>query len=792
MVVNNIDARFKASIDNYGKKIDTLKDFVTAVRTLPGMYVGSIGNRGFLNMIREVYQNSIDQAKSNKSPCDHIWVYYNEKTLEVTVEDNGLGLPFEKMVQILTFHHTSSNYNKEKFEYSSGRHGSGLKAVNGLSCKLSAISYRYDGTAMKLDTVNGYPTKDPYKVPNKECKQGTKITFFPETKVMGELSLDWKTVYHMIKRIVSLTPIGTAVTLVVDDIKGIKHVEEIVNKDGIITELIDRVKKPVIKPISFMQDTGEMRVEVAFCFDSEEGEAFDPITSFCNMTPTEDGGTHVAGVMEGITRWFLLYMNNVYLNNNAQAPKGKSKNKIKVTAADIRSNIHVVVSAAHLYPIFGGQAKDSVTNEDLQPFCKDVVMKGLDEWSKANPQDLAKISRFFKDLAEIRQKGEESKAKVATKYQSNTLTGLPAKFYKPSGKEHLELLIVEGDSAGGSAKTARDTKRQGVFPIRGKIINAFQNSKHKVMANEEVQGIIAILFDGAEYKKGFDPIKDCKWEKIIFMADADVDGKHISTLLLRLFLMYFPQLITAGKVFKAVPPLYSVRQNKKIQYFTEQLDITRYVQKNFTQKYQISHVKNKKHLTSKELTLLFMKNTDLVYYLERVGTTYAVNFELLEMILVNHITKGTAAALKKKVKAKYRFMDVSTVKGVTCVSGTIDKSNKVYITDQTITGCAEAIAVLKENTEFSYLVNGQEMTIYQIMKLYDSCSPTGLQRYKGLGEMDSEELWESTLDPDGNRTLVQYTMDDVKEELEIIRDYESDLSKLLDLVGTINRADLED
>ena len=256
---------------------------------------------------------------------------------------------------------------------------------------------------------------------------------------------------------------------------------------------------------------------MAFCYDAGDGntdgtDSVENVTSFCNFCPTVQG-THVDGVLEGICRWFSLYMNNIYLANQ--------KGKVKVVYNDIKNGLNVMIDAAHLDPIFTGQAKEIISNKDMIGYCKEVVMKGLDEWSKANPQDLQKISKFFKEIAELRMKNEGARAKIVTKYHSNVLSGLPAKYKKPTGKKDIELIIVEGDSAMGTVMEGRDSARQGIFPIRGKIINAFANSKQAVFSNEEVQAITKII-TGGEYRRNFD-VKDSKVSKIIFMADGDVD-----------------------------------------------------------------------------------------------------------------------------------------------------------------------------------------------------------------------------------------------------------------------------
>lgn len=788
MSTNNvtISEDYKKYIDNYSEMIETKQNFVDVVRSMPGMFLGHRGNKGFLTMIREIFQNAVDQLILVSSPCNHISVWYNEKTNEVVVMDNGLGIPFGDMVRVYTEEYTSKNYTKREGEYSSGLHGVGGKCVNAASTSFSVESYKYDGTAMRLDMIEGFPTGDPYKIENPNKLQGTKVTFIPSTEVMGDLSLPWEDVYKLMKRIMSLTPIGSSMDFTAMSLGGKVHEEHIDNKDGIITDLITRVKYPLIKPITMFFDDGIRKLDLAICYDTggENGPNSDEsVIAFSNFCPTTSG-THIDGVIDGICRWFTMYMNNIYLINQ------KSKEKIKVNQADVKTGLNIIISAAHLYPVFTGQAKESLDNEDFLAFGKEVVQRGLDEWSKSNPQDLSKLAKFLKDVAEIRQKADASKVKIATKYQASSLTGLPAKYAKPLGKEHLELIIVEGDSAGGMAKNGRDKKRQGVFPIRGKMPNAFQKSYKEFMENAEVQGIIRILL-GRDYFRKFDPIKDCKYEKIIFMADADIDGAHINALLLRFFILYMPQLIEAGKVYKAVPPLYSIGSGKKCTYFTEQIDITRYVQKFFVKSNNVCKLDGTP-LSSKELTVLFMVNTDYVYEIERAAANYAVAPVLLEIALMNYYNKKSTNTLRKQIKDSYRFMDVKVKNGITVIEGTIDKSYRLYMADKLIEDCKVILDIIKDNISCSYLLNGKEASIYEIMKAYEKCQPTELQRYKGLGEMDVEDIMVSTLRPDGERTLIRYTLEDAKEEIEAIRDYESDLSKLLDLVGDVKRSDLLD
>lgn len=787
----SLDKNMMESVDNYGNRVKTLKDFVTAVRTRPGMYIGPIGNDGFLNMCREIFQNSIDQIVDQLSPCNWFRFFYDERTMEIIVEDNGLGFPFDDIIRMLTNQHTSKNFDKQKGDYSSGMNGVGAKVVNALSETFVVESYHYSGKAVRITFMKGYPTTEkPISIGNEEKKQGSRIYFIPDTEVLGELSLEWKSVYRLIKHIMSLTPIGSQMDFEAIDINGKKFSERIINKDGIVTDLIMKVKHPIIKPIVVSMDDGIHKLECAFCYDS--GDEFGPddnerVTAFSNFCPTMKG-THIDGTIDGICRWFTAYMNNIYLVNQ------KAKDKLKVTSADIKNGLNIMVSAAHLEPIFTGQAKEVLSNADMLGFCKEVVMKGLDNWSKSNPQDLARLSRFFKDIAELRQKSEASKAKIVTKYQQNVITGLPQKYIRPIGKTgpDTELIIVEGDSAKGTVETGRNKYLQGIFPIRGKIANAFKMSRQAFFSNEEVQGITRIIL-GSDYKRGFD-VKDCKVGKVIFMADADVDGAHIAALLLRMFVMYFPQMIEAGMIYKAIPPLYSIKQGKNTRYFTEQIDIVRYIQKIFLQNNVMETLK-KVSLQSKDVTVFLLRNVDYIYFMDRLANTYAVQPYLMEMVLNHYVSnndKINISKLEKEIKAVYRFMGVEKVGSTIMIKGTIDKSNLIIFNDKFLNDCQKILEIIKSNDYLYYLINGQRKSIYEIMQIYDKTSPSSIQRYKGLGEMDKEELAESTLYPGSDRTLIKYTLKDAKEELEAIREYESNTKKILTLVGNVTRDDLLD
>ena len=518
------------AINNYSKEIKTIESYVDAVRQMPGMYAGGTMARGYLSMIREIYQNSIDQVILQESPANWVYLYYNETTHECRVHDNGLGLPFGDIVRILTTPNTSKNYEKKKGVFSNGRHGQGGKVTNALSSRLIAESYRYDGKAVRFETKEGYPIKtkngNPYNIPNPKKFQGTKITFWP-SDVLGDIDLSWTTVYKLAKQILVRTPIGSVVDFEGVDSAGVVHKEHIVNKDGIIGDLIEHCTNPICKPITVYANNGDMKLEAAFVFDGggkDEGpSSSETVISFCNFTPCQIGD-HTSGTLDGICKWFTKYMNTIYLSNNPgpkKAAGNKKQKTLSIINSDIKTGLVLSINAAVLEPIFIGQAKEQLANPEMNPFCASAVSEALNEWSKQNPQDLAKLCKYFKDIGELRLKESGEKAKIVNKYTANVLTGYPSKYAKPL-KKKKEFIIVEGDSAAGTVKKGRDVNTQGIYPIRGKISNAFRSSRASILGNEEVQGIIKIITgqDAAHYNKHFDPIKDVEWEKIIFMADT--------------------------------------------------------------------------------------------------------------------------------------------------------------------------------------------------------------------------------------------------------------------------------
>lgn len=840
-------ASFEESIKNYGNKIEHIESFVDAVRRFPGMYIGSKGNTGWKACIREIFQNAIDEVIRKESPCHYVKLTFDERNQGAVIEDTGRGIPHGQIITIYASQHTSSNYSKKPFEYTSGVHGVGSGVAMALSQSFDIQSFVL-GEAKHVHFDAGIPWDDGER--SIECptgRQGTTISMVPDLSVLDNVDLSCEDILDLVLKVYPLVNIGDRIDFVgIDKSGNVKYQEELINKDGIISSLMIRTQTPLITPAYFKDDTGYMKAEIAFTYDSSDLTSGEDIVSYANFTPTT-GGTHINGFIDGMCNFLRNYMNKIYLGD---------KSKLTVINNDIKTGLRAIVNAAHLNPVFAGQFKGILSNEDMYKYVKDLTTTSLEEWSKTSPGDLQKVCKYIKEIAEIRAKSDDSKIKLSNNYESSALTGKPKKYVAPSGNKNLELIIVEGDSALGSTKNSRDSKTQGIFPIRGKIPNAFKDPKAKFLANQEIASIISII--GGGYGKNFD-INKVKLDKIIFLADADPDGAHISTLLLRFFIMYMPELISAGKVYRAVPPLFGIKERNSTKYFTTKLDFTKYVQNLFGRTYTLADI-NGRRLTSSETTSIFFKNIDYKDKMDFVSTTFAIDPDLLEAVLyyiadfveigapdvvANMATRARASAAQKKSKASpvnsitdkesdefedcdtsfgeiqtveghlsqntayyikptlnlktlrstlkksYRFIDVVESNGIIRIEGLVNsRFQYIFINDKFISACLPLITLIKNNTNLYYLINGEKSSMYTLMNKFNDMIPPGLTRYKGLGEQDPDQLGVSALRPDGDRTLIRYTMDSAKEEIDRIRRIDTNMGSLLRNI-TITKADIE-
>lgn len=511
---HNLSADHIKAIKDYTKAIKTIELFVDSVRQNPGEYLSSTGNEGWFNALREVIQNGTDEQDRKVSPCNWVGVWFDERSQGLKVQDNGRGIPRDDVIRVVSREHTSTNFTKIEGEYPSGLHGVGVKCTNAVSSKF-AVTASILGKAYHIEFSEGKPLKK-YKDGPKDCHppfyQGTCVEAVPDIKIMGQTTIRCEDILSFIESVVPLMKLGAHVEFFGTKLDGKRIYKDIKNEDGIVTFLIKRTTRPMIKPIIISHDTGVMKAEIAMTYVADLNASADVIT-FANKTPVNTTlSTPSRGFIKGVTEFFRDYMNQVYLATNK---------RLDVTLGDISTGLVAVCAAYHMQVMFNSQAKEVCKNEDLEPFVKDLTKQALQEWIKKNPDDLSKLCNFFKDVATARTRADKERSVVNKKYTTNDFTELPKGFVKAERKEHLELFIVEGLSASSPCETARDGSYQAIYAIRGKMPNAFCTTREKFLANQEVKDMLSIL--GCGVGKNFD-ITKCKYDKIIILADADYDS----------------------------------------------------------------------------------------------------------------------------------------------------------------------------------------------------------------------------------------------------------------------------
>lgn len=746
-------------------KIQFLEDDLEAVRKLPDVYIGALGNAGFLNMIREILQNSTDAICKGYTLDKNIILSYDERSHVVIVEDNGPGIELDVLPMVFAVLHSSSNYDKEEGSgrYSAGKNGMGGTITNYLSKFFIVESYRTDGSAGKVEFEEGRITSKGLQKIKRKKEHGLITTFAP-SDMMGPITVTAKEVENLIWLTIHTVLIGTRVTFNSIDSMGRKNKVIIENKNG-LNELINAIcEKKVFNPVYFTEDNGTMKVEVLFSYDVANMD--DPrILGFANMCPTS-AGTHIDGFLDAIIKYFRDYMNKIYLVNNK---------KLQVNAQDIRTGLRVVISVFHIKPLFTGQSKEIFSKEDMKPYIYQATLRALNNWAQTNPGDLQKISKYLKEVCEIRTKSDKEKIKMSDKYTASVVSGMPAKYKKPNSKGEFEVVITEGDSGASGMENNRDKSCQGIFPIRGKIYNAFTTPTKKYFENEEVASIFKICgYNG--YQRKFDP-DQFKPSKVIIATDGDADGAHIQCLVFGLFLRYLPFVIEQGKLYAATPPLYGVSLGKnKMKFFENNIDYIKYVQDVFCKENEIKTMKNRTY-SKQEITKILYDNIDYIKYINHISYTYAIDPVLLEFILYNKdlsFTKFKSAATKQ-----FRFINISKENDVMIIRGLVgSKYQTVFCNHRMYMDCTKLIELIDHSDKF-FKVNGNTCTLLGLMNLFSEFEPKNLTRYKGLGEMDPKLLGISTIIPGMGRTLKQYTIEDCKAELKYMTELQSDKSAFI-------------
>jgi DNA gyrase subunit B len=552
---------------NYSADNITALEGLEAVRLRPGMYIGSTDEKGLHHLVYEVLDNSIDEHMAGY--CSHIDLFINEDN-SITVTDNGRGIPtgmHQKLQKsalevVMTVLHAGGKFDKQTYQVSGGLHGVGVSCVNALSMHLKAEVHR-EGKVFVQEYSEGIP-QTTVDVVGETDKSGTIITFLPDTSIFSDIVYSYET---LSKRVRELSFLNKGLHLSITDKRQLNEegafFSESFYSEGGLLEFVEHLDQQsgreilVRPPVHVMGEQENVIVEVAFQYNKSYREN---IRSYVNNINTVEGGTHVNGFRRAITHVLKKYGDSKELFTKA---------KVKITSEDFREGLSAVVSVKVPDPQFKGQTKGELGNSEVTSIVSACVRAGLEVFLEENPA----AAKLLMDKVILAAKARSAASKAREMVQRKNVlsgTGLPGKLADCSSKspESSEIYLVEGDSAGGTAKQGRDREFQAILPLRGKILNVEKAQEYRIYENEEIKNMFTALGVRIEEKEGerILNIEKLRYHKIIIMCDADVDGSHIVTLILTFFFRYMRPLIENGYIYIAAPPLYQVKKGKKAVY----------------------------------------------------------------------------------------------------------------------------------------------------------------------------------------------------------------------------------
>jgi DNA gyrase subunit B len=747
-----------------------------AVRKRPGMYIGDTDDgTGLHHMVFEVVDNSVDEALAGF--CTHIEVIIHEDD-SITVKDNGRGIPVDKHKTektsaaevIMTVLHAGGKFDDDSYKVSGGLHGVGVSVVNALSETLNLRIHK-NGHTYEQDYVHGVPQK-PLKKGSKTDRSGTTVTFKPSAKTFTNTTYSFDI---LSKRLRELSFLNSGLSIKLADTRSGKE-EEFYFEGGIsaFVSHLNKVQSPVHESvINFSKTIDDITVDIALQWNESYREN---MYCFANTIRQKDGGTHLAGFRGALTRTINTYID-----------KEIAKADISVSGEDCREGMTAIISVKHPDPKFSSQTKDKLVSSEVKGVVESVVNKHLKEFLIENPNEAKIIISKIVDSAAAREAARKAREMTRRKGALD-IAGLPGKLADCQEKDPAlsELFIVEGDSAGGSAKQGRDRKTQAILPLKGKILNVEKAQRAKMYSSAEIGTLITAL--GCGIHDEFD-LEKLRYHKIIIMTDADVDGSHIRTLLLTFFYRELEELIKGGYLYIAQPPLYKLKKGKKEEYVLTDEELTNLIISNAVKGMLVRPKSKKKGLEGDGLLNTVLDYAQSVNTIERLSKQTG-SIAAMAISLHKPITK-TEANNKKKLETWIKGLSrtaakIAKDKGYKAsVSINYDDDGIAYLnTEEEIGGVKHfgkiTSAFLKSNdyklfdrvqkskkqfTGKVLIENGEDPREYENI---DSClsdillsSKRGLnvQRYKGLGEMNPDQLWETTLDPN-NRLLLQVKADD--------------------------------
>ncbi|MBC6444195.1 MAG: DNA topoisomerase (ATP-hydrolyzing) subunit B [Alphaproteobacteria bacterium GM202ARS2] len=759
-----------------------------AVRRRPGMYIGDTDDgSGLHHMIYEVVDNAIDEALAGYCTDIHVILH---KDGSLSVEDNGRGIPVDTHKEegvsaaevIMTQLHAGGKFDENAYKVSGGLHGVGVSVVNGLSSKLQLTIWRegkqHDaefsrGQVVKALHVNGDATAD---------KHGTRVQFWPDSEIFSKTRFDYARVLNRLRELAFL---NSGLTIVLEDQRGASAKQETLHYEGGLQAYVahlDQNKTPLHDDILVGKSTKDgIQLEWAMQWTDSYHENN---LCFTNNIPQRDGGTHLAGFRAALTRVINAYVTEQGL---------MKKDKLTLSGEDVREGLTSVVSVKVADPKFSSQTKDKLVSSEVRPVVEALVVEQLTDWLNYNRGPARKIVSKVVEAARARDAARRAR-ELTRRKSAIEVSSLPGKLADCQERDpsQSELFIVEGDSAGGSAKQGRDRRYQAILPIRGKILNVERSRFDKILASAEIAAIITAV--GGGIGQGEFDEKKVRYHKIIIMTDADVDGSHIRTLLLTFFYRHLPQILDKGYLYIAQPPLFRVAQGRSSVYLTDERALADYLIDSIAEKAQLRG-EDGTSLSGRDLRALFercrrframVKPLDVGVgrqgFVEQAALLGLLNEEnFADESQTQKTAESLAARMNAMVADKQSVWQGSAEKQsdnnwVAVLTRSVDDVPERWIIDYgyltllgdmpEVQGKDDQLQMFVQQKGWRLVVDEEEWAVSSPCQLLDdvlarASKGLSIQRYKGLGEMNPDQLWETTLDPEARMLKqVQVQRDD--------------------------------
>ncbi len=750
-----------------------------AVRKRPGMYIGDTDDgSGLHHMVYEVVDNAIDEALAGY--CNHIDVTVCFDG-SVTIEDNGRGIPVGLHPEenksaaevIMTTLHSGGKFDHQSYKVSGGLHGVGVSVVNALSVWLT-LEIRREGGVFRQEYERGKPSADLQRVGNTD-RTGTKVSFKPDPEVFSSTEYSFEVISHRMRE---LSYLNRNVTIVVSDERSDKR-QEFFSEGGIaaFVAYLNRNKVAIHDDVIHMTDVRDgIEVEIALQWNDSFQEI---IYCFTNNIPNRDGGTHLTGFRTALTRTI----------NSYAASKNLIKDlKANLTGDDLREGMTVIINVKHPDPKFNSQVKEKLVSSEVKGIVETVVNDRLGRYLEENPKPARQIIEKVVMAARAREAARKAREMVQRKgaLDSNSLPGKLADCQERD-PARAELFIVEGDSAGGSAKQGRDRRTQAILPLRGKILNVEKARFDKMLGSQEIATIITALGCGIG-EDHFD-IGKLRYHSIVLMTDADVDGSHIRTLLLTFFYRQMPELVTRGHLYIAQPPLYKVKRGRKEIYLKNEAALDGFVIDSATDEMKVVTASGEliEGARLRELAVQALRYGKVFSKLQRRGDARVLD-AVIRQTGITARSLGDDAAIAAELAKTESFLEqhhpallplkfvLERDEEYDCVrvicETRVEGAPRRTLIDRGLLNAPEFNELRALQRAFAgygappmkVLTDGEERTLARVELLTEEVDRLGrkglqIQRYKGLGEMNPEQLWETTMDPE-RRTFLQVRVED--------------------------------